>query len=91
MIAEAVEDVHDLHVWTITSGMEALSVHIIHHESVSQKDLLQSVRQRLHDEFGIDHLTIQLETLETEREDAHPCFSGANCFESEIKVRATNN
>ena len=32
---EAVEDVHDLHVWTITSGMEALSVHIVHRENVS--------------------------------------------------------
>jgi cation diffusion facilitator family transporter len=88
---ENVEDVHDLHVWTITSGMEALSVHIIHHESVSQKELLKSVRARLHDEFGIDHLTIQMETLESEVADAHPCFSGANCFESEVKVRATNN
>ena len=88
---ENVEDVHDLHVWTITSGMEALSVHIIHRETVSQKELLRTVRQRLHDEFGIDHLTIQLETLEEERQAAHPCFSGANCFDSEIKVRATNN
>jgi cobalt-zinc-cadmium efflux system protein len=86
-----VEDVHDLHVWTITSGMEALSVHIIHRDEVSQKELLRTVRQRLHDEFGIDHLTIQLESLETERQAAHPCFSGANCFDSEVKIRATNN
>jgi cobalt-zinc-cadmium efflux system protein len=88
---ENVKDVHDLHVWTITSGMEALSVHIIHHESISQKELLQTVRARLHDEFGIDHLTIQMETLESEAADEHPCFSGANCFESEVKVKATNN
>lgn len=87
---ENVEDVHDLHVWTITSGMEALSVHIIHRENVSQKALLQQIRTRLHDEFGIDHLTIQMETLETETQAAHPCFSGANCFESKVKVRATN-
>jgi cobalt-zinc-cadmium efflux system protein len=88
---ENVEDVHDLHVWTITSGMEALSVHIIHHESVSQKALLKNVRARLHNEFGIDHLTIQMETLENEQLNEHPCISGANCFESEVKVRATNN
>ncbi len=88
---ENVEDVHDLHVWTITSGMEALSVHIIHRNEISQKALLKAVRQKLHDEFGIDHLTIQLETIETEQPDAHPCFSGANCFDSEVKVRATNN
>lgn len=88
---ENVEDVHDLHVWTITSGMEALSVHIIHRDEVSQKALLQTVRAKLHDEFGIDHLTIQMETLEEEQIEMHPCFSGANCFDSDVKVKATNN
>ena len=75
--AENVADVHDLHVWTITSGMDALSVHVIHAETVAPKELLQSIRVKLHDEFGIDHLTIQMETLETETQD---CFSGTNCF-----------
>lgn len=82
---ENVADVHDLHVWTITSGMDALSVHVIHAETVSSKTLLQTIRKKLHDEFGIDHLTIQMETLETE---THDCFSGANCFDSEVKVKA---
>jgi cobalt-zinc-cadmium efflux system protein len=80
---ENVADVHDLHVWTITSGMEALSVHIIHESSVSQKELLQNIRAKLHDDFGIDHLTIQMETLEDELLEDHNCFSGANCFDSE--------
>ncbi len=79
-----VRDVHDLHVWTIASGMEALSVHIIHEKGASQSDLLKGVRARLHDEFGIDHLTIQMETFEEEMTDAHPCFSGANCFDEEL-------
>ena len=83
-----VADVHDLHVWTITSGMEALSVHVIHQKDVSQKALLQSIRTKLHDEFGIDHLTIQMETLETEELETHDCFSGTNCFDSEIKIKA---
>jgi cobalt-zinc-cadmium efflux system protein len=86
-----VTDVHDLHVWTITSGMEALSVHIIYDKEVSQSELLKSIRTKLHDEFGIDHLTIQMETREEEQIGAHPCFSGANCFDAEIKARATNN
>jgi len=76
---ENVRDVHDLHVWTITSGMEALSVHVVHEETVEQKSLLQLIRKNLHDEFGIDHLTIQMETSENEM--PHECFSGANCFE----------
>lgn len=76
-----VEDVHDLHVWTITSGMEALSVHVVHQEKVSQAVLLRNIRKKLHDEFGIDHLTIQMETPEEEQASSHQCFSGANCFE----------
>jgi len=88
---ENVSDVHDLHVWTIASGMEALSVHIIHEKTVSQSELLKVVRKRLHDEYGIDHLTIQMETLEEEQNGAHPCFSGANCFDAEVKVKALNH
>ncbi len=86
---EAVEDVHDLHIWTITSGIEALSVHIVHAEQTAQAELLRRVRNRIHDEFGIDHLTIQLEMLEDEQIEAHPCFSGANCFDSDMKVKTS--
>jgi cobalt-zinc-cadmium efflux system protein len=85
---EDVADVHDLHVWTITSGIEALSVHIVHHAETPQAELLRRVREKLHDRFGIDHLTIQTETIETAQADAHPCFSGANCFGSDIKIKA---
>lgn len=87
---ESVADVHDLHVWTITSGMEALSVHIVHQTAASQAQLLQNVRERLHDEFGIDHLTIQMETIGDEQAGAHPCFSGANCFDSVTKSNIQN-
>lgn len=83
---ENVENVHDLHVWTITSGMEALSVHIVHQTSVSQPALLQEIREKLHDQFGIDHLTIQMETPAAEQSDTHHCFSGANCFDSEAST-----
>ena len=86
---ENVENVHDLHVWTITSGMEALSVHIVHGKNVLQTALLQEVRAKLHDEFGIDHLTIQMETPDDENSDAHYCFSGTNCFDSEAKIPMT--
>lgn len=77
---ENVRNVHDLHVWTITSGMEALSVHIVHQETISSGKLLNNVREKLHDEFGIDHLTIQMEKAADKDGVPHPCFSGANCF-----------
>lgn len=78
-----VADVHDLHVWTITSGREALSAHVIHAESISQPDLLKELRTKLHDRFGVDHLTIQMETPDFEDETFHFCHAGTACFRSE--------
>ena len=76
-----VSGVHDLHVWTISSGMEALSAHISHDDSIVHSDLLVAVRERLHDRFGIDHLTIQMETLNREAEAVYVCETGTKCFE----------
>jgi cobalt-zinc-cadmium efflux system protein len=78
-----VEAVHDLHVWTITSGREALSAHVIHVESISQAELLKELRAKLSDRFGVDHLTIQMETPDFEDETFHFCHAGTACFRSE--------
>ena len=78
-----VNAVHDLHVWTITSGREALSAHVIHNESISQSNLLRELRTKLHDRFGVDHLTIQMETPDFEDETFHFCHAGTACFRSE--------
>lgn len=78
-----VADVHDLHVWTITSGREALSAHVIHASSISQPDLLRELRTKLQDRFGVDHLTIQMETPDFEDETFHFCHAGTACFRSE--------
>lgn len=83
-----VAGVHDLHVWTIASGRDALSAHISHDESVSHSELLQTVRGRLHDRFGIDHLTIQMETLSLEAEAVYVCETGTKCFEPTRSVTA---
>jgi cobalt-zinc-cadmium efflux system protein len=76
-------NVHDLHVWTITSGREALSAHVIHAPSISQPDLLRELRSKLHDRFGVDHLTIQMETPDFEDETFHFCHAGTACFRSD--------
>jgi cobalt-zinc-cadmium efflux system protein len=78
-----VDDVHDLHVWTITSGREALSAHVIHSHTISQPDLLKELRIKLHDKFGVDHLTIQMETADFEDEMFHFCHAGTACFRSD--------
>lgn len=79
--------VHDLHIWTISSGIEALSAHITHDDSVIHSDLLAAVRQKLHDNFGIDHLTIQMETLDLEAEAVYVCETGTKCFEPAVKSK----
>jgi cobalt-zinc-cadmium efflux system protein len=76
-----VAGVHDLHVWTISSGIDALSVHISHDDTISHSELLATVRTKLHDQFGIDHLTIQMETLSLETEAVYICETGTRCFE----------
>jgi cobalt-zinc-cadmium efflux system protein len=80
---DGVEDVHDLHVWTITSGREALSAHVIHGHGISQPALLKELRTKLSEKFGVDHLTIQMETPDFEDETFHFCHSGIACFRSE--------
>jgi cobalt-zinc-cadmium efflux system protein len=52
---------HDLHVWTITSGMVALSAHVTVRDAGPPGALLTGIRSTLHDRFGIHHVTLQLE------------------------------
>jgi cobalt-zinc-cadmium efflux system protein len=70
---EGVNDVHDLHVWSIGSETAALSCHISIADippSVSER-ILREVKERLHEEFHIDHTTIQFENVVCEV--AHGC------------------
>jgi cobalt-zinc-cadmium efflux system protein len=78
-----VHGVHDLHVWTITSGREALSAHVVHAHAVGQPELLKELRTRLHDRFGVAHVTLQMETEDFEDETFHFCHAGTACFSSE--------
>jgi cobalt-zinc-cadmium efflux system protein len=56
-----VREVHDLHIWTITSGMESLSAHVVLLSGQDHQALLENVRQVLHQRFNIDHITIQID------------------------------
>jgi cobalt-zinc-cadmium efflux system protein len=61
---EGVEEVHDLHVWTITSGMEAMSGHVVMAENGRRRhqgELLRELHDLLHERFGLHHMTIQVE------------------------------
>jgi cobalt-zinc-cadmium efflux system protein len=58
---EGVTDVHDLHVWTISSGKEALSAHVTLEPGASHRTALDALQTRLRKGFNIGHLTIQIE------------------------------
>ncbi len=54
-------EVHDLHVWTITSGLESMSAHIVANPEARNQALLGELRALLAHRFGIRHVTIQIE------------------------------
>ncbi|MDQ3996699.1 MAG: cation diffusion facilitator family transporter [Gemmatimonadota bacterium] len=65
-----VESVHDLHVWTVTSGIIAMSAHVI----VREPERHQAVLELAHDtmqELGIQHVTVQLERREMYERELH--------------------
>jgi len=63
---EGVVAVHDLHVWTISSGLYALSAHlVIHVDAIGRNDaILTSVKSCLRKRYGIDHTTLQIESVD---------------------------
>lgn len=59
---EGVHRVHDLHVWTLSSGSIALSAHLEIRELADWPRLLDAARQRMQERHGISHVTLQPET-----------------------------
>ena len=55
-----VSGVHDLHIWTITSGLNALSSHVVVPTGEDRDAVLQRLQQLLTEQFGIDHVTLQI-------------------------------
>ena len=65
-----VTSVHDLHVWPLSTTQTALTAHLVVPQGVAEPDrLLRRTSQELHDRFGVEHATLQLETGDLE----HPC------------------
>jgi cobalt-zinc-cadmium efflux system protein len=59
-------DVHDLHVWTLTSGMEVASAHLMTEVGVDHHGVLDQARTLLAERHGIDHATVQVEPADHE-------------------------
>ncbi|NGN91870.1 cation transporter [Nocardioides sp. KC13] len=60
-----VEDVHDLHVWTLTSGMNVATAHLELAEDADSQDVLARAQRMLATEHRIEHATLQTETAPT--------------------------
>jgi cobalt-zinc-cadmium efflux system protein len=57
-----VVSVHDLHVWTLSGSRTALSAHVVVRSMAQWERTLAELQRRLHERFGIDHVTLQPET-----------------------------
>jgi len=58
---EGVAEVHDLHVWPLSTTETALTAHVVAPRVESTDELLTRIRTMVHDRFGIEHATIQVE------------------------------
>ncbi|AKF86859.1 hypothetical protein MFUL124B02_34950 [Myxococcus fulvus 124B02] len=72
--APGVTGVHDLHVWALSTTESALTAHLVVNAPSGDEALVPSLKARLHDTFGIEHVTLQLEPALAAT--CHPCAPG---------------
>lgn len=66
---QGVIGVHDLHVWVLTSGKNALTAHVVHGEGVDGVALIEQIKEAVADGFKVLHTTLQLERTACEHSD----------------------
>jgi cobalt-zinc-cadmium efflux system protein len=62
-----VKGIHDLHIWTITSGLDALSSHVVVSVEEDRDEVLERLQSLLRDRFEIDHVTLQIVEKRSDR------------------------
>jgi cobalt-zinc-cadmium efflux system protein len=83
-----VESVHDVHIWTITSGFDAMSGHVRSNGRPTE-DVLHDLVSMLRDRFGIEHVTLQVEAVD-HADDGACCIADPRCFvPTAVRVPAT--
>jgi len=68
---DGVKDVHDMHIWTITSGLDSLSCHLVVDDRSDCQTILQQSLRELEKRFGLKHATIQIEKSELKHSELH--------------------
>ncbi len=66
-------EVHDLHVWSLSTSQAALTAHLVMESNSSSDILLAEINKQLHDKFEIEHTTIQIESKDFEMNCGNCC------------------
>jgi cobalt-zinc-cadmium efflux system protein len=70
---DGVKSVHDLHIWTLTSGIHAMSCHAVLGGEKDRHKILEELSAIMRGHFGIDHTTIQLEDVSLQHQEMRSC------------------
>ena len=62
---------HDLHVWSLTSGVNAMSAHVVVNESLTNNEMLDIINNAITSKFKISHTTFQLEAKDYKESEVH--------------------
>ena len=79
-----VVDVHDVHVWALSSSEYALTAHVVVTDEMDTDDVVTVCRRRLSDEFGVGHATIQVESEGYVHEIDFDCYADVDEETSEV-------
>lgn len=58
---DGVREIHDLHIWTVASGLNVLSAHVVIDDMSRWEGILEAMRRLLHERYGLEHVTLQPE------------------------------
>lgn len=73
---ESVTDVHDLHVWALTSGKNSLTVHVVHSAEILSTVIITNVKNVVAERFNVFHTTIQCELVACQHTEDGCNFTG---------------
>lgn len=70
---EGIESIHDLHIWTLTSGIHAMSCHAVVCGTKDRHEILEELNDLLRRRFALEHTTIQIEEINLQPQEIRSC------------------